>query len=538
MRRHVAILDWLQSRIPNPGSAILIVPALLLAAGCGRKPANTAGAGGPGGARIEEAAAIVVNVAPASRQDISKTVEVTGSLVALQDVVVGAKQAGRVAAVYLREGDSVRAGQVVAMMDVSDFSAQVQQAQANLQAAITREQQARAQLAQARVGLTQALNGLRNARTTLEWTDRTTVTAVDVAKAGLQSAQESLSIIRKGARDQERRQAEEQVRAAKSNYEKARADLRRYQELFREEAISRSQLDQFQAACDAAEASYNSAREALSLMQEGARPEDIRRAELAVQQARESLAKAEADRATVQLREQDVETARAGVDSARASVRAAEAGIAQARAGVAQARAALRLVQQALRDAYIKSPINGYVAERRAEPGQQVGGGGSVMRIVNPNTVYFQAVLSESQFAQVRLGQRVNVTVDALPKESFRGEISRILPVASTAARSFTVRVDLVDADTRLRPQMFARGSILIDTHRQAVVVPKDAVLFDPVNNTARVFVSNGKAEEREVEVGYSDPKFVEILQGIRPGEKVVTVGQNALQNGDKIRVE
>lgn len=511
--------------------------ALLCIAGCGPKPE----AGGPGGAnsaQVEEASAIVVNVASASRQDISKTIEVTGSLVALQDVVVGAKMAGRMASVYLREGDPVRAGQVVAVLDTTDLRAQVQQAQANLEAALTREQQARAQLAQALVGLIQAQNALKNAQTTLEWTDKTTATAVQVAKAGLQTAQESLSIVKKGARDQERRQAEEQVRSAKANYEKARADLRRYQELFRAEAISRSQLDQYQAAFDAAEAGYNSAKEALSLINEGARPEDIRRAELAVQQARETLARAEADRATVQMRQQDVETARAGVDSAQANIRTFRAGIAQAQAGVSQARAALRIAQDALSNAYIKSPINGYVAERRAEPGQQIGGGGSVMRIVNPNTVYFQAILSESQFAQARLGQSVDVRVDALPDIPFQGTITRILPVASTAARSFTVRVDLKRPDPRLRPQMFARGNILLDTHRQATVVPKDAVLFDPVNNTARVFVANGKAEERKVKVGYSDPKFVEILSGVQPGEKVVTVGQTTLQNGDKIRVQ
>jgi RND family efflux transporter MFP subunit len=118
--------------------------------------------------------------------------------------------------------------------------------------------------------------------------------------------------------------------------------------------------------------------------------------------------------------------------------------------------------------------------------------------------------------------------------------VTSILPVASNAARNFTVRVDFKVADRRLRPQMFARGSILIDTHKNAVLVPKDAVLYDPVNNRTRVFVAKGdnQAEERQVSIGYSNTQYVEILSGIRENEKVIVVGQNGLQNGDKIKVQ
>ncbi len=522
-------------------SLLSVSAAALILSGCrGGNAESPSGAAKTGDTKVVEASAIMVTTAPVVLKDIDKTVDITGNLVAFQDVVVGSKMPGKIALVNFREGDSVSAGQVVAQIDDADFRAQVAQAQANLLAARVREDQARAQLRQAEISVEQSRTALRQAETNLEWTRKTTSTAVAVARANLQTAQERLNVIRTGARQQERQQAEQAVRAARANLNRARADLTRFRQLFKEQAISASQLDQAEAAAESAEANYNSAQEALSLIQEGARKEDIRTAELAVQQAQEGLAKAEADLDMVRLRENDVRNARSAVSLALNGVDTARAGIAQAQAGVQQAKAALQIAQEALNNTRIVSPITGYVAQRMAEPGQQIGGGGVVMRIVAPNTIYFQATISESQFALVRPGQRASITVDAFPGIKFNGTVTSILPVASNAARNFTVRVDFKVADRRLRPQMFARGSILIDTHKNAVLVPKDAVLYDPVNNRTRVFVAKGdnQAEERQVSIGYSNTQYVEILSGIRENEKVIVVGQNGLQNGDKIKVQ
>ena len=501
----------------------LVISSVLFFAGCGRPPAEEKPGGAAPGAEIVSAP--LVNVAPAQTRTIQKTMEVTGNLVALQDVLVGAQGGGKLAAVHVQEGDSVNAGQVVAVMDTVDLAAQVQQQQANVQAALTREQQARVVLSQAR-------NALQSARTQLSWTDKTTANAVQQARSGVDLAQQRLAVVKEGARAQERAQAEEQVKGARANHDKARADLKRYQALYREQAVSASQLDEKQAAFDSAQSQLNSALQAQSLMKEGARPEDIRQAEIAVQQAKDTLSRAIADRDTVKLRREDVKNAQTGVESALAGIRNAEAGTAQARAG-------LRIVQDNLSNAYVKSPISGIVAERRAEPGSQLMQAGEILRIVNPRSVYFQAVVSESQFSQLREGQTATVRIDALPGRAFSGRVTRILPVASAAARSFNVRISIAP-DPRLRPQMFARGSVLIDTRRGATVVRKEAVLYDPVTKTARVFISkpNDVAEERKVQTGYTDNGNIEILSGVRPGEKVIVTGQTTLQDGDKVKIE
>src|SRR5258708_19100023 len=132
-----------------------------------------------------------------------------------------------------------------------------------------------------------------------------------------------------------------------------------------------------------------------------------------------------------------------------------------------------------------------------------------------------------------------DVSVDALPGTKYRGRLSRVLPVASSA-RSFLVRIDITP-DKRMRPQMFARGSILIDTHANTTLISKDAVLFDASSNRNRVFIptADGKAQERQVRVGYTNPPFVEGLQNdVKTGEKVIIEGQTSLKNGDAIRAQ
>lgn len=499
---------------------LLLAAVLVLAAtGCGRR--NGRNGNGQNG---DTNGGVPVSVSPAIRQDIAKSVEVTGSLVALNDVVVGPRAAGKIVSVNVREGDIVTQGQIVAAMDPVDFDAQVQSAKANLESALTRE-------AQANATATQAANSLRQAETNLQITDRSTGAALQSARAAMQSAQEALAVIKQGARTQEREQARQQVRATKANLDKAAADLKRMRELYAQQAISQSQLDQTQAVYDSADASYRSALETVSLLEEGARKEDIRRAELAVEQAREGQRQAEANRDLVQLRQQDVQNAREALRSARAGVEAA-------RAATKAARATLVMAENARVNAYVRSPISGYVAARTAEPGQQVAAGGPILRLVEPGSVYFQAILSEKQYAEVAPGQSVDVSVDALPGEKFAGRVARILPVASAAARSFTVRVDF-PIDRRLRPQMFARGRILVGVHRGATLVNKDAVLFDLSGTAGTLFVVSGdKAHARKVRTGYMDPHYAEILSGVRVGEKVVVEGQNTLRDGDPVTVK
>lgn len=498
-------------RLPNRAISAVAVGFALLATGVlpGCRPGGSQGS--PPAKRPAAPTATQVSVTTVSTATLSDIANVTGSLSSLQDVTVGVKTAGKVVAVYAREGDVVRAGQIVAQQDTTDLLNQLDVQRANLLAAQTRQQQA---TVAHRIG-----------QTNLALTDAQTLSAVRQAEAGLQQAQELFNVAQNGAREQERQEAEDALKSAQADRDRARSDLKRYEDLYRQQAVSAQQLDQVQATADSAEARYSSAAASLSLVREGSRPEDIRRAKAGVEQARQAVVTARANRDQVALRKSDVETARVGILSAMA--------------GVAQAAAAVRLAEQAVRDASVRTPITGMVAERKVEPGMQLSAAKTdVMRIVALDSIYFDAQLSETQFSGVRIGQTVEIAVDAVSGRTFAGTVSKVFPVASSTARSFTARIRIANEGRLLRPQMFARGRIVLGTHRNVVAVPRNAIL-DFNTSSGRVMLAvNGTAVEKNVKLGFQEDGNVEIMSGnVHPGAKLIVMGQAEVQNGDRIQV-
>lgn len=508
--------------------ALLIVTVSVFSfaalSGCSKK-APDAAAEVPGGKTAStQSTPIQVSVTPVKLQPMTDSADVTGALAALNDVTVSVKIAGKMAAVYFREGDVVRAGQIVAQQDTADLQAQLDSQRANLLSAQTK--------------LSQATVALTDARTNLKLTQDQVESSIKQAQAGVESANQQLAIMKQGARVQERQQAEENVKSAKadvdaavSDRDKARKDLKRYQSLARQGAIAPQQLDQAQSVADSADARYlasqsrfNAAAQSASLVQAGNRPEDISKAGSALEMAKQILVTALANRNQINLRRADVENTQVGILSAKA--------------GIAQSQATVRLAEHALHDASILSPIDGIVAERKAEPGMQISAAKpDVLRIVSLNNIYFDAQLTEAQFSEVRVGMAVAVSVDARPGKTFQGTVAKIFPVASAQARSFTVRITLVNEGNLLRPQMFARGRIVLTTHPNARVVPRDGVL-DTNGDSGRVYVvKDGKAEERKVKLGFSNVQVTEVTSGLETGDEVVTSGQGQIQPGDKVKV-
>jgi len=509
-------------------ASLSVVLGGALLSGCSRsKPEESSPAGTLTATPAAVHAAIEVGVTAVVKHDISDTANVTGALGALNDVVVGIKNPGRLVGVFAREGDHVHAGQIVAQQDTADIESQINQARGNLRSTQTR--------------LDQALTAYSSAVTNLKLTDETTQSAIDQAEASLKSSQDSLILIRRGARAQELEQSVRSIEAAQADLDSAMADqtqsisdLKRYDSLYALRAISAQQLDQartVKASADArvraGMARLESAKQAYSLMKEGAQPEDVHRSKSIVDQAQQALNTATSNRAMVELRKADVASAKSNIDTSRA--------------GVEVARAQLTIAQQALKDSAIRSPIDGVVAERKVEPGMQLAiTKADVMRIVALNSLYFDGQLPQSLENDVRVGMPVTVTVDSLPGKDIKATITRIFPVASIAARSVTVRVSLQNQNGPLRPQMFARGRITLGTHKSATIVQREAVIEvkDDGTKTGVVFVvQDGKAIRKPVVLGYTNVVEDEILSGVSAGETVITTGQAQVQDGDPITV-
>jgi RND family efflux transporter MFP subunit len=495
----------------------LLAVTVGFSAGCGgKKPADTKSA-------TPVSVAVQVSTAPAVTGSIQQTAFVTGTLTALNDVTVGAKSAGRLVGLYKREGDTVTAGEIVAQIDPTDAQAQLRQASAALA-------QQEANVAAAQAKQQQAEVAYQNSLTTLSITRTQTASAVQQAQASLNSAQQQYAIVVKGARVQQRKEAAAQVASARASLKNAQDNLHRYEQLYRENAVSAQDLDTAQTTFDTANANYNSAVQAYDLLQVGARPEEIQQAKDALTQAKEALLQQQANASQVQMRQEDVR-------NAQQSITAAKAAVLQAQAAVTQAQAARDYAATQLKDTSIVTPITGVVATRNAQVGQQLGAGGAILQIVSLHDIYFDAQLPESQFAAVSVGMPVDVTVDALPGKHVTGTIHKLFPVASAGARAFTVRIALPDGTPGLRPQMFARGNIVLAVHRNTVLIPREAAM-NVNGNKATVFVVHGKkAAQENVELGFFNPQSYEVLKGVQSGDKVVTIGQGEIQDGTPVDI-
>jgi membrane fusion protein (multidrug efflux system) len=139
--------------------------------------------------------------------------------------------------------------------------------------------------------------------------------------------------------------------------------------------------------------------------------------------------------------------------------------------------------------------------------------------------------IPESLAAHVRRGQVVTLQVEAFPSSEFKGRIARINPSVDEKNRSLVAEADVPNPQGQLRPGMFARAQIATDTEIAALLVPEKAVVS--LAGVNKVFVLEGtQAVERHVKLGTRDGVMVEILEGVRSGERVIVSNTDKLYQG------
>lgn len=434
-----------------------------------------------------------VSVQPATTKTLEETLPITGEVATAADANIGGKVPGKITAVYVRDGDSVTAGQIIAQLDSSSQMIQIRQAESQVSAARSQVNQA---LANLRVG---------PARSSA---------AVAQAQAQLRAAKAQLSKALAGARPEERRQAEAVVGAAKSNMETAKKERDRQLKLYQEGASSQQRYEQAENAYQAALAQYEQALQQSAIAQSATRPEDIESAREQVRQAEEGVRTAQAGKRLDVILEDQVASARANLEGAQA---------------------AANLARQALEDLRIRAPFSGKIAGRPAQAGTVVAPGTPVARIIGGEGAYFEGEFPASLLQKIRVGSAVKVTVDGLAGQTMYGSVVAISPSASSVGRLFRARVQ-IGQTSAIRPGMFARGDVTLRTVSDATVVPTGSIVKR--GDKQMVFLMEGdKAKLVEVQPGLVQNGFTQV-NGINPGDKVIVAGQNDLEDGSKIRLE
>lgn len=179
----------------------------------------------------------------------------------------------------------------------------------------------------------------------------------------------------------------------------------------------------------------------------------------------------------------------------------------------------------------LKSPIDGLVVDRKASVGELVGKEKEIFTISDPTDLWVIAEIKERDIGAVKVGQDASFTVLAYPAETFRGKVVRIANVVETESRTVEARVEVNNADGRLKPGMFADVEIVTTVLQNVIVISDKALQTERDNQIAFVVLNGNKFQKRPVKVGMEQRGRVQVLEGLKVGEKVVTDGSFILKS-------
>lgn len=210
------------------------------------------------------------------------------------------------------------------------------------------------------------------------------------------------------------------------------------------------------------------------------------------------------------------------MDAARSNLRRAEAQVAAMETGAD--------------DYAIETPWAGVVSRVWISEGNYVAPRTPLVELYDPASLVVRMAVPEQQVLAVGADQSVQITLDAYPEKRFSGRITRVYPELERTSRTVTVEA-VLDTDIRLLSGMFARVDVVVETVKDALVVPENALLVLPDGETV-VFVLDGeKAMRRKVQSGLEAGGFIAITSGIAAGETVVTRGHEALKDSATVKI-
>jgi multidrug efflux system membrane fusion protein len=222
----------------------------------------------------------------------------------------------------------------------------------------------------------------------------------------------------------------------------------------------------------------------------------------------------------------------------QATADAAQATYDQANAGIAKTQA---IISQKM----VRAPFDGQLGVRHVEVGQYLTAGTQIVSLTDLSTLYANFTVTEKDSAALKVGQTVRIAVDAYPGRTFEGQINAIEPQIATDTRNIRVQATLANPDHILKPGMFATTTVVLPDKPAVITVPETAVDYTLYGDS--VFLITEKKEDDGktsltavrtfVRTGNRIDGRAEVLSGLKPGDRVIAVGQLKLQSGAAVAI-
>lgn len=261
--------------------------------------------------------------------------------------------------------------------------------------------------------------------------------------------------------------------------------------------------------------------------------DQLQQAEAAVEQAKANLENARLNRDRNENLFQRGIAARKELEDARTQVNVDEAALRQAEAALALARLQLARTEE-------RSPLDGTVVKRLVSVGEQVDGTAAqpLFQVANVREVELFGNVPALYLDKIRVGQRLQISTDAFPGKEFGGRVVAISPAVDPSSNIGLVRIRISNGASLLRLGMFLTAQVPLETHRQALVVPTQAIYRDQEGKPQVYRVVGANAEAVPVKLGLETQDRVELLSGIQAGDNVILTGGYGLGARSRIKVK
>ncbi|MDQ2098243.1 MAG: efflux RND transporter periplasmic adaptor subunit [Tychonema bourrellyi B0820] len=528
--------------------------------------------------------AIATMTVPVEAQNLTVRITSSGTVQPVQRVNLSPKGSGRIAELFVEQGDKVEAGQIIARMESRDVEAQLAQAiarEASVRAKLAKIQagnrsediaSAQARLDQAQASLAQLQAGSRveevaGARARLQQTQAnlqklrtgTRVEEVSQGRAKLAQAQARLADAQTGSSKQEIAQAQSQIDSSKAQAELTTKRVERNRSLVQEGALAQDKLDELIKENRTAQAKVIESQKRLEQLQEnrlsqiqqlqaaveveqqglkqlqnGTRSEEIAKSEAEVAEAKSKLAQVENG-----SRPEEIAKAEAAVAEAKSQFAVQENGsrpeeIAQAQAELAEVQAQVRYQEVQLEDTKVRAPFAGVITQRYAIQGAFVTPATSASEATSATSTSIVALardvevlakVPEADISQIKPGQEVEIVADAYPDKVFKGKVKLIAPeaVKERDVTLFQVRVAIDTGKDLLQSGMNVDLRFVGQKLSNALVVPTVAIVTNKGQTGVLVPDEKQQPKFQAVTVGSTIGNKIQILEGAKAGDRVFT---------------
>jgi len=310
------------------------------------------------------------------------------------------------------------------------------------------------------------------------------VQKVKESEAKVAQAKAQLSELEAGSRPEELRQAEEAVRQAQSRFDNAKLHRDRVDALFKKQVMSKKEMDLADMEFTVAEAQLASGQQQLKLMKEGTR--------------------------------QEVK------EASRAKLKEMEALLAQE--------------QIRLQNTNIVAPFQGEIIRKHVDGGALISSSTPVVTLVHTMTLKIVANVLERDIPLLKPGMKATIRTETYPERVFEGRVARINIGLELSTRTLQAEIEIPNSNRLLKPGMFARIEVVLLEKPGVLAIPGNAVILDQGERFVYV-VEGNKAVRRAIVTGIEQDRFLEVKEGLKEGDQVVTRGQEAIRENTTIKV-